>query len=177
MPNPLVRARWLALALPLALAACTQQEAQARLEAQAAAVDPPTLWRVQALASDGAVTGEILVCADASMRTGFDRANAEVDGVPCVSPRAGVERPGVYANRCLLNGRPFGLTLNRSGDPARDFTVAFALRPLDGSDAASRQVRRFRRVGGCPAGWRVGDQAHPGGRPGVNALAGTWDGR
>ena len=177
MPTPLVRARWLALALPLALAACSQQEAQARLEAQAAAVDPPTLWRVQSLAGDGAITGETLVCADAAMRAGFDRANAEVDGVPCVSPRPGVERPGLYANRCLLAGRPFGLTVNRTGDPERDFTLAFAFRPLDGSGAASRQVRRFRRIGACPAGWKIGDQARPGAPRGVNALAGTWDGR
>lgn len=177
MPNPLVRARWLALAIPLVLSACNQGEAQARLEAKVAAVDPPTLWRVQSLASDGAVTGEVLVCADASMRTGFDRANAEIDGVPCISPRAGVERPGLYANRCLLAGRPFGLTVNRSGDPDRDFTLAFAFRPLDGSGAASRQVRRFRLVGGCPAGWKIGDQAHPGAGRAVNALAGAWDGR
>src|SRR5678816_1204210 len=108
MPTPLVRARWLAPAILLALTACGPPQVQARIEARQAAMDPPQLWRVQALANDGAVSGEVLVCADTALRAGFDRANAEVDGMPCISPRPGVERAGVYANRCLLGGRPFG---------------------------------------------------------------------
>ena len=176
MPNPLVRARRLAPALFLLASACGPPPIQAKLEARQAAYDPPRLWRVQSLAANGAVTGEILVCADAAMRAGFDRANAEVNGRPCVSPRPGTERPGLYANRCLLDGRPYGVTLNRAGDPASDFTVAFAFRALDGSGAAARQVRRFRLVGACPADWRIGDQAHPGGAPAATALAATWGG-
>jgi len=176
MPNPLVRARVLAPALFLLLCGCGQPSAQALIEARQAAMDPPQLWRVTSLGADGTASGEILVCADAAMRAGFDRASAEVNGTPCVSPRPGVERPGVYANRCLLDGRPYGVTLNRAGDPASDFTVAFAFRALDGSGAAARQVRRFRRLGACPVDWKIGDQAHPGGAPGVNALAATWGG-
>jgi hypothetical protein len=103
VPTPLVRARILApllapvlaLLLPLGLAACSQKQAQARLEARLAASDPPRLWRVQSLAADGGVTGEVLVCADAATRAGFDRANAEVNGAPA-SPR----EPGWSGRAC-----------------------------------------------------------------------------
>lgn len=175
MPTPPLRARWLAPLLFLVLAACERPDVQARLEARQAADDPPQLWRVQAMAGDGAISGEILVCTDSSMRAGLNRADAETtDGRPCRPRHDPVERPGLYANRCELDGHPFGMTVNRTGDPDRDFTVAIALRALNGTGAASRQVRRFQRVGACPAGWAIGDQAHPGQARSVNALTGTW---
>jgi hypothetical protein len=172
-----LRARWLAPVILLTLAGCGPPPIQAEIEARQAAMDPPQLWRVQSLGAGGAVTGEVLVCADTAMRTGFDRASAEADGRPCVSPRAGVEKVGLYANRCELDGRRFGLTVNRAGDPEQDFTLTFALRALDGSGDAARQTRRFRRLGGCPAEWRIGDQAKPGAAREFNALEGTWGGR
>jgi hypothetical protein len=169
----LFRARWLAPAILLALTACSQPTAQARLEAHQAAVDLPRLWRVQALDPHGAVTAELLVCADETLRAGFGRANAEANGRPCLPMRDGVERPGLYAVRCELDGRRFGLTVTRTGDD-QDFTAAFALRALDGSGLAARQVRRYSRLGPCPEGWIIGDQARLGSPRGVNALAGTW---
>jgi hypothetical protein len=177
MPTPLVRARWFAPALllaPLALAACSRPDTQSQLVAKQAAMDPPQLWRVQALAADGAVAKDLLVCTDTATRAGFERANAEVNGQTCAPRRDGVQREGVYANRCQLNGRWFGLTVNRAGDPQRDFTVAFALKALDGTGAGARQVRRFQRVGACPQGWGIGDQGPPGGGRVFNALSGTW---
>ena len=176
MSNPIFRARWLAPALFLALGACGQPMAQVRLVAEQARADPPELWRVEALNAAGQPIGATLVCADRNMRAGFGRANAEVNGRTCAPMKGAVERPGLYAVRCELDGRRFGLTLSRSGDEARDFKVAFALTALDGTDVVARQVRRFQRVGACPAGWGIGDQGKPGGQPGVNALAGTWDG-
>lgn len=175
MPTPLVRARWLAPALLLlALNACGESPTQARREARLTAANPTHLWRVQSLASDGVVTGELLVCADATLRAGFERANAEINGRPCAPRKDAIEKVGLYANRCQMNGRWYGMTVNRRGDPARDFTVSFALRALDGTGANARQVRRYRLVGACPAGWGIGDQAHPGGKRIFNALAGTW---
>lgn len=176
MPNPLVRARWLAPLLLLALAGCDRPGVEAEVMARQAALDSPRLWRVTALAADGSAADDLLVCADAATRAGFERVNAEVGGQTCAPRRDPVQRPGVYANRCQLNGRWFGLTVNRSGDTASDFTVAFALKALDGSGAGARQVRRYQRVGGCPAGWGIGDQAHPGGGRIFNALDGTWGG-
>ena len=182
MTTTLFRARRLAPAILLApiflvtLAACGAPAAQSKLSATQAAVDPPELWRVETLDDAGRATAATLVCTDQSMRDGFARADAEIWGQPCLPHRDAVDRPHLYAVRCEIDGRRFGLTLNRSGDLRADFTAAFALTALDGSRATARQVRRFRREGACPAGWIIGDQAKPDGRRGMNALAGTWGG-
>lgn len=180
MTTPPFRARRLAPAILLApllgLAACGAPTAQSKLSATQADLDPPELWRVESLDDAGRATGATLVCADQSMRAGFARADAEVWGRPCLPHRDAVDQPHLYAVRCEIDGRRFGLTLNRSGDLRTDFKAAFALTALDGSGATARQVRRFRRAGACPAGWIIGDQAKPGGRRGMNALSGTWGG-
>jgi len=176
MSNPPFRARWLAPALLLALTACSAPRTESRLAAHQAQVDPPMLWRVEALDTAGRPSAALTVCADSTLREGFARATAEVAGQPCLPMKDHVERPGLFAVRCELNGQRFGLTANRSGDPERDFQIAFALKALDGTDAGARQVRRFRRIGPCPAGWGIGDQAKLSEPRGVNALAGTWSG-
>lgn len=176
MTNTLPRARRLAPAILLALTGCGAPAAQSKLTAAQARLDPPALWRAESLDAQGQVTAAVLVCADRTLRDGFARANAEVAGRPCLAFGDIVDRPGLFAMRCDLDGRRFSLTANRTGDPARDFTVAFAMKALDGTGHGARQVRRYRRVGPCPAGWRIGDQAKPGERRGGNALAGTWSG-
>lgn len=177
MSNPLVRARWLAPALLLALAGCGPPAAESRIAARQAAVDPPGLWRVEALDGDGRPMAALRVCADTTMREGFARATADIAGQPCLPLKNGVDRPGLVAMRCEINGRRFGLTVNRTGDPEHAFEVAFALKALDGTQAEARQVRRFRRLGACPERWGIGDQARENGAPGVNALSGAWGGR
>lgn len=176
MPTPNVRARWLAPALLLTVAGCSPPTVESRMAAHQAAIDPPMLWRVEALDAAGRPSAILSVCADSNMREGFSRALMEVDGQPCLPLKGGVDRPGLYAVRCDLNGARFGLTANRSGDPQKDFQIAFAVKTVDGSDQGARQVRRFRRIGPCPTGWRIGDQARAGAGRSVNALAGTWDG-
>lgn len=170
MPNPIVRARWLAPAL-LILAACSQAPAQQRLEARQAALDPPRLWRVETL--DASPGESLLVCADSTLRGGFRRANAEINGEPCISLIGSVDRPGLYAERCQIDGRRYGLTVNSEGDFDRDFTASFSLAALDGSGVTARQTRRYRDVGPCPAGWGIGDQSRTGGQT-SNALTGVW---
>jgi hypothetical protein len=179
MSNPIFRARWLAPALLLAplllvLPGCGAQRAETRFAAHQAAVDPPMLWRVEAMDAAGRPSAALTVCADTTMREGFARATAEMDGRPCLLMKDRIERPGLFAARCELNGQRFGLTVNRTGDPERDFEVAFALKALDGTGAGARQVRRFKRIGPCPSGWGIGDQAKLSEPRGVNALAGAW---
>ncbi len=174
MQHPLVRARWLAPALLIVLTACSQPEREAQMAARKAQIDPPALWLAQAFDAEGKVSGAMQICADSMVRDGFARGNAEVAGRPCIARRTGVERPGLYANRCELNGVRFGLTVNRTGDLERDFTVAFALTALDGSGAKARQVRRYQKIGPCPNGWSIGDQARPGEGRRFNAVTGTW---
>lgn len=177
MSNPFHRARWLAPALMLALDACGAPRTESRLAAHQAQVDPPMLWRVEALDAAGQPAAALTVCADSTLREGFARATAEVAGQPCLMMKDRVETNGLFAARCELNGQRFGLTVNRTGDPEGDFQVAFALKALDGSDAGARQVRRFRRIGPCPKGWGIGDQAKRDEPRGVNALAGVWASR
>jgi hypothetical protein len=178
LPNPLVRARWLAPLLLLLVVACSGEErAQTRLVAAQAQVDPPRLWRVESLGSDGAVTAALDVCADRTLRDGFGRANAEVNGAACIPLKGAVDRPGLFAERCQIAGRRYGLTVTKTGDLERDFAATIAFRSLDGTEAVARQVRRFRAGGPCPDGWGIGDQARAGALRGVNSLAGTWDGR
>lgn len=174
MMTPLVRARWLAPAL--LLAACSGDRVQSRLVAHQHAVDPPKLWRVETLDARGAPTAALLVCADATLREGFGRAHAEVNGQPCITLKGGVDRQDLHAHRCQLDGRRYGVTVTKAGDPQRDFTATFAFTALDGSGFRARQVRRFREVGLCPTAWGIGDQARVGAARGVNALAGMWDG-
>jgi hypothetical protein len=176
MPTRLLRARTCAPAAALLLAACGPSGAKL-VEVRAAAIDPPELWLAEALDADGRSAGAVKVCTDHAMREGFARANAEVDGQTCAPHRDAVQRDGLYAVRCELNGHPYGLTLNRSGDPARDFSVRFTLTALDGTAGAAAQTRRFRKLGPCPAGWQVGDQARLGAARGENALSGRWAGR
>ncbi|MEW5688443.1 MAG: hypothetical protein AB1942_26285 [Pseudomonadota bacterium] len=175
MPSPLVRARRLAPALMLlALAGCTGETREQRIAAHQQAVDPPALWRVESHDHEGRVSGALEVCADTTIRTGLGRVGPEVNGQPCVNLKGGVDRPGLYAVRCQIAGRRYGVTVNKVGDPDRDFTATIAVMALDGSDVGARQVRRFMRLGPCPAGWAIGDQARVDAPRGVNALAGTW---
>lgn len=176
MYDTLFRARWLAPALLFVLTGCGAQPAESRLAAHQAQVDPPALWRIEALDAQGQPIAAVQVCADRTMREGFARALPEAAGQPCLPLKDKVEQTGLFAVRCELNGRRFGLTANRSGDPERDFQVAFAMKALDGTGDGARQVRRFKRLGPCPSGWGIGDQARVGQTRGVNALAGTWGG-
>jgi len=180
--NTLFRARWLAPALSLALmglglAACGAPRAESRFTEGQAAVDPPRLWQVTAFDAGDHAIAALKVCADRNLVDGFSRADAEVNGETCLPLKERVEKPGLFAVRCELNGRRFGVTATRTGDPARDSTVAFAVRTVDGGpEGVARQVRRYQALGPCPANWRLGDQAKGGAPRGVNALAGTWGG-
>ncbi|MBI1199832.1 MAG: hypothetical protein GC203_18385 [Phenylobacterium sp.] len=174
MPMARSRARWIAPALALASMAGGCDHPSARIAARQARLDPPELWRVEALDAEGRVSGAVRVCADATMRGAFGRVTAESAGRPCRPLDDGVDRSDLYAVRCDLGGRRFGLTLSRQGDPAHAFTQTFALRALDGAATAARQVRRFRRLGPCPDGWRIGEQIRDGAARRTDSLAGVW---
>jgi hypothetical protein len=176
MPNPIFRARWLAPALLLLCAGCARPDPEMSLQARQSRLDPPQLWRVQALDPGGKVSAELLVCADTVLREGFARARAEADGRPCRQLGPVIDKDGLFALRCEMDGERYGLTVTRTGDPARDFTAAFAFTNLDRPGISVKQSRRYRFEGACPRGWGIGDQARPNARPGVNSLAATWGG-
>ena len=170
MLKMLWRARALAPALLLPLMGCDNSEAEARYRARQAAVDPSQLWLAEALDAGGRPIDAVYVCADLGLREGFARASARVNGAPCNPERNAVDRPDLYAVRCEAGSRRFGLTVNRTGDLQRDFTVRVAVQAVDGLEGGGGHVRRYRMTGACPKGWTIGDQAKPGKPPHANAL-------
>lgn len=140
--------------------------------ARRAAAHPPELWLAEALDEDGSRRGAVRVCADDAMRSSFLTPWPTLNGEPCRPLGRAVVEPNLYAARCVAFDRRHGVNVTRTGDPARDVTVRFALRPLDGSDPGVRRTVRYRRIGPCPPGWRIGDMARPGATQPINARAG-----
>lgn len=175
MRYPHLRARWLAPALLLiVVGGCGAEPRERRIAAHQQLVDPPALWKIESFDHYGRVSGVLQVCADRTVREGFGRVGPEVNGEPCVILKGGVDRRDLYAVRCQVAGRRYGVTVNKAGNPERDFTAVIAVTSLDGSGVGARQVRRFVRLGPCPGGWTIGDQARLGASRRVNALSGEW---
>jgi len=144
----------------LLLAACDAAPGTAaRLLARQQAIDPPQLWRIEALSAGDKVVGESWVCADTTLRQTFARVHAEVDGTPCLTTSGPVVREGLSTLRCATQGRSYAISSQAIGDPARDFRLAVTVTPLSRDLGPGRQIRRFRRLGPCPSGWQIGDQA------------------
>ncbi|MBS0363163.1 MAG: hypothetical protein JSR98_17435 [Proteobacteria bacterium] len=175
--RPLQR-RWLqaasgAAGLIVGLAACQAAPSTSdELIARQKALDPPQLWLAQVLGDGGKVKGAVFVCADGAMREGFARARAEINGHPCVDATSPRVKPNGWRLRCTLHGRSFTESSVTVGDLQQDFLVNFSLTEqtyfgaIDPPPPQSvRQIRRYRHIGACPMGWRIGDQARPGRRP------------
>lgn len=159
MPKPAWSVSGIAAAL--ALAACDADVE--RWRQRQADIDPPALWRVEAL--DGqAVIRTVTVCADSVVHAGFAQPLPASSGRTCEAlaepVRTGPERTLV----CDISGRRYAVTSSVVGDQAQAFTVAFAARPLKASGEGFTQTRRYTRTGPCPAGWRIGDHTDRYGR-------------
>ena len=145
---------------------------ESRILTRQATIDPPQLWRVEVLGDAGAVRAAVYVCADAAVRETFTRTRAEVNGAPCRDATSPKIADHGWALVCVAEGRPYAVSASTIGDTAQDFRLNFGLTQIDDTPAglgpghlAVRQSRRFRRIGACPAGWRIGDQAKPGKAP------------
>jgi hypothetical protein len=168
----------LAIAGVFALAACSfaasfdNGDTETKILARQQAIEPPQLWRVDALTETGEVRASVFVCADTALRETFVRTRAEVNGEICKDTTMPVMKGNGWALRCAAHGLPFAVSAATIGDPERDFHLNFGLTELyhyPTADAprpmSARQSRHFRRLGACPAGWRIGDQAKPGKTP------------
>lgn len=154
------------LALLAALTACDQAPAPST------AIPPPSFWRVEIVEDSGGQTGAVEVCANPEIFAAFSRAEPSIAGQPCKPyGKPATDTPTDYAGRCEANGQRYGLYVSTQGDRASDFTVRFALQPLQTDIGTVVQARRYRRLGDCPAGWKAGDQAKVGGGPASNLLA------
>jgi hypothetical protein len=154
----------LALSAALLLAACQRgPSTEAQLTARQQAVDPPSLWLMEdaETGGKGAVSGAAFVCADTPMHRTFAKTNPEIGGAPCIETVPPVIRPGFTAHRCEADGRRYAITSQTTGDLDRDFRLTVMVTQLPGGFGAdlgpAQTTRHYRRLGACPAGWRVGD--------------------
>jgi hypothetical protein len=161
-----------ALAAGIFAAGAGVPDTETKILARQQAIDPPQLWRVDALTETGAVRASVFVCADTSLREAFVRNRAEVNGEPCKDTTPPVLRENGWTLRCQAHGLPFAVSSTAVGDPQKDFRQNFGLTQLFFVPAANdpptksvRQSRHFRLIGDCPYGWRIGDQAKPGHKP------------
>ncbi len=149
-----------ALSAALLLAACQRGPSiEAQLTARQQAVDPPSLWLMEdaETSAKGAVSGAAFVCADTPMHKTFAKTNPEIGGAPCIETVAPVIRPGFTAHRCDAGGRRYAITSQTEGDLDRDFRLTVMVTPLSADLGPAQTTRHYRRLGACPAGWRVGD--------------------
>jgi hypothetical protein len=159
--------------LLLTLSAC---DAAQTPEAQAAAADAPggpsQLWQVDVIGEDGKPSATALACVDDALREQFMMARAKVNGRKCMDITPPGQKARGWMLRCQTGGRWFNLSSAATGDETHDFTLDVAMTPVFPELGTVRQVRRFRRIGACPPGWRIGDQARPGEKP-ARRKAGT----
>jgi hypothetical protein len=146
------------LSAALLLAACQRGPSiEAQLMARQQAVDPPSLWVMEDTQAPGALHGSAWVCADTPMRQTFAKTNAEVAGAPCNDTVPPVVRPGFSAHRCESGWQRYAITSQTQGDLTRDFRLTVMVTPLSAGLGPAQITRHYRRLGACPAGWRVGD--------------------
>ena len=146
----------------LFLQACSEPPLSgARWVERQARVDPMTLWRVEVL--DAAEPAPpVLVCADSVLHRGFQDARPNVAGQRCAVVGDPVINGSSRSLRCVSGGRRFAVVSSVTGDVSRDFTVRMHATPVGGG--AFVQTRNYRRLGGCPEGWRIGDHTDANGR-------------
>jgi hypothetical protein len=155
----------------LALGACDSwRGARTQAAAPTAEPAPRQLWLVQAIGEDGAHLTSRYICTDAALRESFQRPPARVKGRPCEDITMPALKDNAWFVRCLIGEQTFAITASTVGDPSEDFLFDFAVTPIAiyGIGKAGppvRDIRRFRRIGPCPEGWRVGDRARPGRMP------------
>lgn len=150
------------------LAACDAGRAtETQIRVRQQTIDPPQLWLVQVVGDRGGATASVFVCADSSLREAFVRARAEVNGAPCLDTTPPVVRANAWSLRCEAKGEAYAVSTTTYGDLTQDFRLNFALTPIAHVPGVEtvRQTERFRRIGACPGGWRIGDQARPGRKP------------
>ena len=134
---------------------------------------PPSLWRVEVVDDSGGQTGAVDVCAHPELIGGVSRVKPRVNGQPCETfGKVAKDTPDEHIERCEAGGLRYGLYVTTTRRSADDFTVRFALQPLQGADGKVVQARRYHRLGACPAGWKQGDQGKPGGAPTTSLVTG-----
>ena len=158
------------------LASCSrsdQAKAPPSASSDAAAAEAPALWSVQALDDQNRTVRTILLCADHGVEASFTRPLPSPNGQPCGLIGPTVTNGGRFAARCKSEGRLFNIQAESSGDLGRDFTTRLLIQTDVKGQQSLVQTLHYRRLGGCPDGWSIGDAAAPGDTQTVNSLSGA----
>lgn len=156
----------------LGLCACEpQQQRAAATAALAPGVEEPALWSIEVVAG-GKAARHVDICADGAVRRGFTRPTPEVSGLPCVRTKPPLETAGSYSARCRADGHLYTVYSGTTGDLTRDFTVDMNVTRQGSKQPTYEQVRRYRLIGACPAGWHIGDTAAPGDEELLDTISG-----
>lgn len=157
------------------LAACQREVKVAAAPAPAAApsvAEQPKLWSIEVM-DGGKAVSRVDICADSAVRAGFARPAPELNGQPCEHARAPVEKGDTYSTRCHVDNQLYRVGAVIAGDTARDFTVEMAVTRQDRKGPTFEQVRRYRLLGACPAGWHIGESAAPGDKQLLDTISGA----
>lgn len=172
-----------AAALP---AACQRQDARpppkdaavTRTEANLAPKDVALagagrhqLWRIEVM-QNGQPSQPLEICADQAIEASFSRPVPTIEGRECVRVDDPTDTGATYSVRCRIDDQLYRVGSVTNGDRAREFTVEMAVSRQDKKGPSFEQVRRYTRVGACPAGWKIGDSAAPGQTQVTNTLSG-----
>ena len=155
----------------LGLAACEREQVAATPAPAAPGVEQPALWSIEVMEGDKP-TSRVTICADSAVRKSFARPMPEVNGLPCVATKAPLETAGSYSARCRADGQLYAVNSGTTGDLTRDFTVEMNVTRQGSGQPTYLQVRRYRLVGACPAGWHIGDSAAPGDKELLDTISG-----
>ncbi|WP_304278282.1 hypothetical protein [Caulobacter segnis] len=172
MSLPMSMRRLAAAGVVLVLAGCEREVARTP-----AHFTPPSLWRVSVVEDSGGQAGAIDVCANPELVGAFQRAEPKVGGLPCLPVgKPAKDTPDEHISRCEVGGARYGLYVTTDRRTPDDFTVRFALQPLESAVGKIVQARRYQRLGPCPSGWKAGDEGKPGGSPTSSVLTGQGPG-
>lgn len=165
---PIPMRRLAAVALILTLGGCEREVARTQIQSA-----PPSLWRVTVVEDSGGRSGTVDVCANPELIASFARVEPRINGLPCEPVgKPAKSNANEQITRCEAGGSRYGLYVTTTRRAADDFTVRFALQPLQDAGGKIVQARRYQRLGPCPAGWSAGDQGPANGRPTSSLLSG-----
>jgi hypothetical protein len=155
--------------LILTLSGCEREVARTQIH-----FAPPSLWRVAVVEDSGGRSGAVDVCANPELIASFARVEPRINGLPCEPVgKPAKDSANERVARCEAGGALYGLYVATTRQAPDDFTVRFALQPLQDAGGKIVQARRYQRRGPCPAGWSSGDQGPAGGPPTSNLLSGN----
>jgi hypothetical protein len=162
------------IAILLGLAACERSPQTAKPETAkpAAPVGQPALWSIEVMNGDRAAS-RVEICADRALQAGFVRPAPEVGGKPCLRVKGGDRPDGTYSALCRADDQLYRVGTVTTGDKASDFTVELTATRQDADGPVYEQVRRYRRLGACPPGWRNGDSATLGDKELLDTITGV----